>query len=110
MNIQQIKQQISAITGVPIIALNMVRQMTQETQGTETPEPTEWLSHWDNDNRIRVTMHENVLKTIKDDPKVNVLALKNTLVEAEGQPGDDAYRAAYRRFVVITPNFIEASF
>lgn len=97
MTITQIKQQISGLAGFTIIALNMVRQYDEET-GTI---PQEWLSHWDNEHRVRVTMHQEVLETIKSNPLIDKLAVKHEVVEPEG-------KAPYRRFVVITPKNIEA--
>lgn len=80
--------------------LMLVRQMEQEH-----PEvPTVWLSHWDNDNRIRVTMHDDVLKTIKANPERADLALKSEIVPATAE------RKEYKRFVVITPLNVEATF
>ena len=97
MNIQQIKAEISAKSGVQFPNLSMVRQFDE--QGVKQP----WLSHWDNDNRIRVVMHEEVFEDIKSNPAKADLALKKEVVEAT----DD--RAAYTRFVVITPKNIEGT-
>lgn len=99
MNIAQIKTQIAATTGRPLPVLQLVRQFAEDG---ETPQ--EWVSHWDNDNRIRVTMHEDILKTLKEDKDFDGLAVKHDSVPAEGE------RMAYERFVVITPRNIEATF
>lgn len=99
MNILQLKTDLTASLKVPITQLTMVRQF-EEDKSTPTP----WLSHWDNDNRIRVTMHEDILKTLKENPKFPGLAYKKEIVEATEQ------RAAYTRIVVITPRNIEATF
>lgn len=80
--------------------LLMVRQMDQ----IEPTKPTEWLSHWDNEERIRVTMHQDVMKTIKADPKRADLALKTEVVAAHDGVAD------YVRYIVITPRSIEATF
>ena len=101
MNMHQIKAQISAKTGTPIVALNMVRQFEDDAKTVSTP----WLSHWDNDARIRVTMHEDVLNLLKTDADSNGLALKYE----EVQPADES-KSPYKRFVIITPKHIEASF
>ena len=98
MNIVQLKTELSTKCGVQFPTLTMVRQLAEDQT------PTEWLSHWDNDNRIRVTMHQDVFGKIKADPKFNGLALKKELVEAT------EIRAAYTRFVVITPKNIEGVF
>lgn len=99
MNIVQIKAEVAAKTGFPCPNLQMVRQF--EEDGTT---PTQWLSSWDNTNRIRVTMHEDVLNKVKAEPEFTGLALKTEIVPAT------ADRAAYTRMVVITPLHIEATF
>jgi hypothetical protein len=99
MNIQQIKADIAAKTKAPLTTLTMVRQLDQTTE-----KPTEWLSHWDNDNRIRVTMHQDIFNEIKANPAKEGLAVKR-----EDVPATDS-RAAYTRFVVITPKNIEGTF
>lgn len=93
MDIQQIKDQIG------LKNLVMVRQFEQDTNT-----PTPWLSHWENDSRIRVTMHEEVFNQIKADPEKSGLAVKKELIHANGE------RAEYIRFVVITPRNIEGTF
>lgn len=40
--------------------------------GSDTP----WLRHWDNDNRVAVVVHEDVIEHIKADPSCDNLALK----------------------------------
>lgn len=98
MNISQIKQELNAKTGVNFPSLSMVRQFDEE--GVKQP----WLSHWDNDNRVRVVMHEEVFDAIKADASKSDLALKKEVVEATET------RPAYTRFVVITPKNIEGTF
>lgn len=92
MNITQIKTAI----GQPV--LTMVRQLDENKQ------PTQWISHWDNTNRVRVTMHEEVFNKIKDDKDFGGLAVKPVQeMTPEG-------KAPYKLFVVITPKNIEATF
>lgn len=92
MNIAQIKTQI----GQPI--LNMARQLDEQ----EVPQP--WVSHWDNDNRVRVTMHDDVFNTILADKLFDKLAYKKEVVLANEK------RAEYTRYVVITPKQLLATF
>lgn len=99
MNIQQIKSAIATSLGIQLPNLVMVRQLDETTKA---PQP--WLSHWDNDNRVRVTMHEDVFNRIKAKPEEAGLAFKKSIVEATPE------RAAYTRVVVITPENIEATF
>lgn len=100
MNIVDIKAAIAAKTGFPLPHLTMVRQMEQD----KPEEKTEWLSHWDNDNRVRVVMHQDILESIKANPEMATLAFKYEEVP------ETTDRAAYKRFVVITPKNIEATF
>jgi hypothetical protein len=53
MTIQEIKEQFGFST------LMMVRQLTLSGQRTE------WLSHWDNERRIRLSIHENIAELIR---------------------------------------------
>lgn len=93
MNISELK----AVIGLG--SLLMVRQTEQDDAKT----PTDWLSHWDNDKRIRVTMHQDVLAKIKAEPNFNGLALKpKELVSPEG-------KAPYTRYIVIIPANVEAA-
>lgn len=91
MNLTQIKTKI----GQPV--LTMVRQLDETTK-----EKTQWLSHWDNDNRVRVTMHEEVFNQILQDKDFGGLAFKTEIVKSEG-------KQPYTRYVVITPKNIEAT-
>lgn len=98
MDINMIKATIATITGKPLLSLDMSRQLDVDKK------PTQWYSYWDNDNRIRVVMHEDIFAKLKaDKTAVTGLALKPVaIVVPDGKP-------SYMRFVVITPN-IEASF
>lgn len=107
MNMQELKQAISAKAGIPVTTFTFIRQFAQGEDGnSDQTKPTEWVSHWDNDNRVRVTMHQDVMNTIKSNPAV-ALAFKYEEIPANGTPGLVGYRAAYRRFVVITPANVE---
>jgi hypothetical protein len=92
MNIQAIKSALG------LSALMLVRQIN-----AETAEPTPWVSHWDNDRRVRVTMHEDVLNQIKQNPDRLDLAYKTQPVTSEG-------KQPYTRYVVIIPANVEATF
>lgn len=92
MNIQQIK----AAIGQPV--LNMARQL--DINGVEQP----WISHWDNTNRVRVTMHDEVFNKIKENRDFDQLALKTEVVQATEE------RAEYTRHIVITPKQLLATF
>lgn len=101
MTIQQIKDAIGIAT------LMLVRQLEPIPEGAPIdfkPVPTQWVSHWDNEKRIRVTMHEDVLKVLKANPSKNDLAIKKQEVLASDT------REAYTRYVVIVPANVEATF
>jgi hypothetical protein len=70
MTIAQIKEQLS------ITALDLSRG---EYQG----KPSEFLSYWDDKRRLRVVIHEDVMKLIKEDRDINSLALKYQRKTAE---------------------------
>ena len=91
MNIQNIKQLIAAKTGAFLPSLIMTQQKDKEG----VPQP--WASYWDNDKRIRVTMHMETFASVLAEPQQDGLAIKEQLVPASGD------RAAYTRFVVIKP-------
>lgn len=100
MTISEVKAFVGAKTNATIGTLSLVRQF-DEVDGVKTA--SQWVSHWDNDHRIRVTMHEDIMNALKANPAKADLACKYELV----QPSD---KAAYHRFVVITPRDIEATF
>lgn len=99
MNISQIKQEISQKTGAALVALNMVRQL-EEDKVT----PTEWVYHWNDTKRLRIAMHNDLLKQLKDNPERNDLAYKTTVKEATPET------EAYTIYTVIIPKNLEATF
>lgn len=98
MNIQQIKAAINSKHNSNITTLMMVQQKDQA--GVLQP----WVSYWDNDSRIRVTIHLDTFNDLKANPTQDGLAFKEQLVPAK----DD--RAAYTRYVVIKPANVLATF
>lgn len=62
--------QIKAEIGIP--KLNLSRQT--DTAG----DATAWLSHWDNDKRIRVVIHENTLALAKESGNNPVFFFKSS--------------------------------
>lgn len=112
MNIQEIKAAINAKHNLAgnheIKSLAMIRQMVKEG---EEELPTEWLSHWDNDRRIRVTMHEEIFGKVKADPTFNTLAFKTEVVAEHPNKLDPTQTIpAYTRYVVIEPRNVEGVF
>lgn len=104
MNITQIKAAISAVTGHPLPFLQFTTQLDQDKN------PTPWVSHWDNINRIRVTMHEEVLKAIKDDLTFSGLAYKIEQVQPEPDATTGEAKSPYTRIILITPKNIVGTF
>lgn len=65
---------------------------------------TEWVSHWNNDYRVRISMPLSIMEAIKSDLNKADLATKKEIM-----PGKDG-KASYTRYVVITPKNILANF
>lgn len=98
MNIQDIKLLVSNKTGAFLPTL----LMTQQKDKTGVPQP--WASYWDNDKRVRITMHMETLASVIAEPQQAGLAVKEQVVAASGD------RAAYTRFVIIKPAEVLATF
>jgi hypothetical protein len=48
--------------------------------------PTEWMRHWDNDNRVAVSLHKDTLAKIKANPSMSNLVLQSeTRTAAQGE-------------------------
>lgn len=103
MTIQEIKTLIGSKLGITLGTLSMVRQFDQDPLDPTKTVASSWVSHWDNDHRVRVTMHEDIMAAIKADPTKADLAFKYEAVK----PAD---KQAYHRFVIITPKDVEATF
>ena len=109
MNIQELIEEVGSIlfgAGKSLPKLTMVTQFEDK----EKTKPTKYVSHWDNANRIRVVMHEDIMELIKADVNYNGLGYKEietiTPVTAEGVEGKEPYT----RIIIITPRNIRASF
>lgn len=96
MDINNLKAAIAEKAGIKLPTLMLVRQLEEGTSN-----PTPWLSHWDNDKRVRITLHEDVAKQIATTPTMDKLAFKYEVVPATPE------REAYSRFVIITPTTVE---
>jgi hypothetical protein len=106
MTISEIKAEISLKAGIPSIGtLSLSRQFAEDST-PENPKPTEWLSYWNNEHRVRVIMHEDVAKQIATTPNFAALAVKPMEIV---QP-EDASKPPYKRFIVITPTNVEFTF
>lgn len=86
MDILQIKEKL----GIPSLQL--------VTAETKEGEKTEWMRHWDNDRRIAVSIHKDLVTQIKENPSgINSLDLQTE--KREGEQGE--YIA--HRIVKYTP-------
>jgi hypothetical protein len=81
LNIDGVKKSM----GIPM--LNMIRQL--DHHGNKTC----WLSHWEKEKRIRVTMHETVMKAIQAD-RSTILTLERQQVPRTKE------RDEYTRYIV----------
>ncbi len=98
MNINNLKLAIAAATGISLPTLMLSRQI--DLNNVEQP----WLSHWDNEKRVRITMHEDVANSIKANPTMETLAYK---IE---QVAEHEAVKPYTRVVVITPSSVIMTF
>jgi hypothetical protein len=67
MNISEIK----ASVGVKVLELR--------TATTEAGADTDWMRHWDNDNRVAVSIHKDLVKDLKGDPGIATLGLQKEI-------------------------------
>ena len=105
MNKTQIREAINADAKINIPSLMWVRQtsevtdpITKETKVVDEP----WVSVWDNPSRTRISMHQDILDKIKENPNFDGLTFKKEVVAAHGDI------AAYTRYVVIVPTKVVA--
>lgn len=85
MDILQIKDKLA------IPSLQLVT--AKDTDGN----PTQWMRHWDNDRRIAVSIHKDLVGEIKGDKEINSLGLQK-----ETREGEQGEYTAYR-IVRYTP-------
>lgn len=53
--------------------------------------PTEWFRHWDNENRVAVSIHKELAQELKSNPSISSLGLQHEIRVAE-QGEYQAYR------------------
>jgi len=53
--------------------------------------PTDWMRHWDNDNRIAVSLHKDTLAKIKANPN-----MPNLVLQSENREGAQGTYKAMR--------------
>lgn len=104
MNIQQLKVAMSTKANSTLTSLSMIRQFEKDGKT-----PSVWVSSWDDMNRVRVTMHEDIMNQLKNNPQFDGLAFKHKTVEEHKTPTGELVKA-YQHLIVITPQNIEATF
>ncbi len=62
--------------------LRMLREMD------ENGNKTEWVSHWEKDRRIRVTMHEIVMEKIRANIDIDTLVLNKEVISKNNEEGE----------------------
>lgn len=85
MNLVQIKEKLN----IPALELNTAKDKNDQ----DTP----WMRHWDNDNRVAVSIHKELVAELKADANISSLGLQSE--EREGSKGK---YMAYR-IVKFTP-------
>lgn len=106
MNISQLKVAIAASVAshIPGFTLPLLQLNTQVDKDDET-KTTDWVSHWDDTNRVRISMPREVMAKVIADKEFAGLAFKKPeIVPAHGDV------AQYLRVTIITPTSIEATF
>ena len=88
-SISEIKKEL----GIP--TLNLARQVD------EAGEKTPFLSHWDNDRRIRVLVHEDTVQLAKESGSQRLFFIKKTEEETKGGPN---MGNKYTRVVLCSAN------
>ena len=79
MKLQDIKTKL----GIPTFELN--------TAQNEAGEKTDWMRHWDNENRVAVSIHKDTIAELQKDSNLGGLGLQHEV--RKGEQGDyQAYR------------------
>lgn len=74
MTIEQIKSEL----GYSTLNLN--------TSNDSNGVPTEWMRHWDNEARVAVSLHKELIAQLQADPSISDLAIQSELRDApQGQ-------------------------
>ena len=74
-----------------------VNQLELNTSNDAAGNPTDWMRHWDNDNRVSVSIHKDLVEDIKKDANIASLGL-----QTETRTGEQGDYTAYR-VVKYTP-------
>ena len=72
MNLTQIKSSMG------YDALNLVKATTEEGEATE------WFKHWDNDKRIAVSLHQDLVAELQSNPELEGLGVQTETRKGKG--------------------------
>lgn len=90
MNLAELKAKIGAkhTTDKNTVTIGVLQLNTAQN---EAGEKTEWLRHWDNENRIAISLHKDLFEELKKDQKAGPLGLQHEV--RVGEKGEyDSYR------------------
>lgn len=74
MTLAQIKEQIG------------INQLELNTATDKDGNATEWMRHWDNDNRVAVSIHKELVGELKADANISSLGIQKET--RQGEQGD----------------------
>jgi hypothetical protein len=74
MNLQEIKNKID------------IQKFELNTATDKDNNPTEWMRHWDNDNRVAVSIHKDLVGELQADANISSLGLQTEV--RTGEQGD----------------------
>lgn len=86
MNLSEVKNKL----GIETLSLNT----STDAQGVKDPE---WMRHWDNENRLAISIPTEIVNKLKADPTINTLA-----IQTESKTGAKGEYTAHR-IVMYTP-------
>lgn len=71
MTLAQIKEKV----GIVALELNTATDADNK--------PTDWMRHWDNDNRVAVSIHKELVEELRGDANISSLGLQTETREGE---------------------------
>lgn len=103
MNISEIKAKLG-VTSIDLVRGSIPNPEfpTDKTKAT----PTVWLRNWDDEKRVAIVMHEDVLKAIQ--AQATNLIVKTETVEADKE-GVALSKGSYVKHTICTAISIEAT-
>ena len=90
MNLAEVKKKVNVET-LPL----------QRVVDTKTGEVTPWLSYWDNDKRVRVSIHDDVYGVVRESTN---LGIKTTIKQPTKDGVVDPTRKPYTQHIIVKYN------